>query len=48
MPLMGVRLKFPGCSACKACSKVVLLTTERGRQTKDKWVGGQCCVLDTS
>jgi hypothetical protein len=47
MPLMGVRLKFHGCPACKAC-EVILLTTEREGQTKDKWVVGQCCVLDTS
>jgi hypothetical protein len=33
MSLMGVRLKFHGCPACKACSKVILLTTQRGGQT---------------
>jgi len=48
MPLMGVKLKFHGCLACKACSKVILLTTQRGGWTKDRWVVGQCCVLDTS
>jgi len=48
VPLMGVKLKFHGYPAYKGCSKVILLTTQRGWQTKDKWVVGQCCVLDTS
>jgi hypothetical protein len=32
--LMGDKLKFHGCLACKACSKVIFLTTQRGGQTK--------------
>ena len=36
MPLMGV--KFHGCPAFKACSKVILLTKLRGGQTTSEWL----------
>ena len=48
MSLVGVQLKYHGCLACKACNKVMLLTKQRGGQTRNKWVVGQCCVLDAS